>query len=165
MDRLTDFYGILDVADPRAFMAGIAAIFARYPMEVIEAAIDPSSGIPVQVARLNLFDIKRICDEIHAPIERRIERERAERSHTRGLALPMPKPSEESLARIDAIVSEVKEQLGPPLQKNQRAKGEIAFELYGEIRERPQDRDGQHALRVQRELADRARWREGQIQP
>lgn len=104
----------LDVSDPQAFIAGTIAIFASYPVEVMQAAVDPTNGIPGRTDRPTLKTIKAVCEEIYAPIERRIERERAAEEHRRALPPPRVERTPEQQARIEASVAELKRKLASP---------------------------------------------------
>lgn len=139
------------------FIAGIAAIFAQYPPELVEIAIDPGQGIPAQLrpTALNLADINRICANLYEPIGDRIERERAAKSHRLALPAPSEPVTEESRARVAAMHAEAKAVLGAPLRKDHRAKGPIAFEMNGKLTLRPNDMDGKHASRIAADLEKR----------
>lgn len=109
MDRLLSFYPPLDVGDPQVFITGIVTLLAQYPAELMAAAIDPR-GIPARVRTLNsLAVIKQVCDELYAPIARRIERDRIANAPR---ALPRPKRTPEEQARIDAQVAAARRPLG-----------------------------------------------------
>lgn len=158
VDRLLKFYPPLDVGDPEMFIAGIASIFAQYPPELVEIAIDPAKGIPSLLRSRDLSElanIKRACDKLYEPIEDRIERERASKSHRLALPAPSEPVTDESRARVAAMLAEAKEVLGPPLRKDHRAKGPIAFEMNGKLTLRPKDMDGKHASRIADDLEKR----------
>jgi hypothetical protein len=77
VDRLLDLFPPLDVGNPRAFIAGLVAIFANYPAEVWKYVVDPVHGLPGRTARPTLYDLKTVCDEFYEPLARQIARERA----------------------------------------------------------------------------------------
>jgi hypothetical protein len=91
----------LDVTDPETFIAGIAAVLAQYPDEVVAQAVDPR-GIPRRLKALrSLAAIDEICAELYEPVERRLERERIA-AQPKLLARPPRTPQEQ--AEIDAQV-------------------------------------------------------------
>lgn len=107
-DRLFDLLPPLDVGDPAAFQAATVAVFAGYPLEVIEAAVPK---IACSSDRPTLKLITAVCEELYAPIGRQIERDLAARSHR--LSLPPPrKRTPEEQARIDADVTAFRLTLG-----------------------------------------------------
>lgn len=95
-------------------MAGTVAIFATFPVEVMRAAVDPANGIPGRTDRPTLKVIKAVCEEIYAPIERRMERERALEEHRRALPPPREERTPEQQACIDASVADLKRRLAAP---------------------------------------------------
>ncbi len=98
-----NFYPPLDVADPKEFIAGIVALLAQYPAELISVAVDPAGGIPARLKYLNsLAAIKEVCGELYEPIVRRMTREAALNAPR---ALPRPKRTPEEQARIEAQVA------------------------------------------------------------
>jgi hypothetical protein len=110
VDRLLNFYPPLDVSEPQAFIAALVMLFAKYPAELVSAAIDPVSGIPARLKALrSIAAIKEVCDDLYAPIARRIERERIANAPR---ALPRPKRTPEEQARIDAQVAAARRPLG-----------------------------------------------------
>jgi hypothetical protein len=99
-DALFRFCTPVDVGDPRAFLAAVIGIFMPYPTEVMEAVADPVRGLPSRVKRPDLVDIRRACEEAYAPIERRLERERAIEQQRRLLETPRDpaeRPTKEDL--------------------------------------------------------------------
>jgi hypothetical protein len=98
-----------DIGDPKAFVAGVVAILAEYPVEVMEQVTEPS-GIPSLTRRPYLADIRKACEEAYGPIERRIEREMAQR---RALPEPVPRPrTPEEQAAVDEQVARVRRERG-----------------------------------------------------
>lgn len=83
-----------DVADPRIYLAGAAAILDEYPPAVGSALADPRTGTRLLKAYPSLHDLREACDRAYEPIDRAIERERAAESHRLGLAAPT-KPAQE----------------------------------------------------------------------
>jgi hypothetical protein len=112
--RLFDLLPPLDVGDPRAFLAGTVAIFAEYPAEVMQAAIDPVHGIPSRTDRPTLRLIKAVCDEFYTRVERQEERLRASEDAARSREPPRKPRTPEQQAAIDAQVAEARQQLGIP---------------------------------------------------
>lgn len=108
MERLLNFYPPLDVNEPRAFIAGIVAVFSNYPVELHELAVAPT-GIPARLKYLrSLAEIEQVCEELYAPIGRRIERERIARQPR----LLTRRRTPEEQAKIDAQVEKVRKQFG-----------------------------------------------------
>lgn len=109
--RLFDLMGPQDVGDPAALQSAIAATFAGFPSAVFDQA-------PVVIAqrsdRLTLKLVTAVCDEIYAPIERQLERDRAAQSHRLGLPAPSTKRTPEQQARVDAQVAAFRKQMGIP---------------------------------------------------
>jgi hypothetical protein len=139
-----NFYGPLDVNDPESFIAGIGAVLAQYPPELIAVAVD-ATGIPLKLKTLrNLAEIDEVCQALYEPIERRIWRERIASAPG---ALPRPPRSLEEQARIDAQVEAARKQIGAPGPK-----------AWIEPVKRG---DGRHIARVQADLAQRRVRREG----
>lgn len=106
----------LDVSGPKEFIAATAAIFARYPAEVVALAIDPVRGIPGRIDRPTLAAIKRICDELYEPYERAAENARARESAQRLRLMFPPRPprSVEEQAAVDRQVAAARRTLGIP---------------------------------------------------
>jgi hypothetical protein len=74
---------------------------------VLEAAVDPGQGVPSRIKSLtSIAAVREVCEELYEPIQRRIERERAEASHQALLPPRGPRTPEEQ-ARIDEQVSRV----------------------------------------------------------
>lgn len=102
VDRLLNFYPPLDVADPRVFIAGIGAVLAKYPPELITAAVSPD-GIPVRLTTLrSLAEIDEVCRDLYAPIARQRAREAIARQPRQ---LPRPRRTPEEQARVDEQVA------------------------------------------------------------
>ena len=140
-DRLFDLLPPLDVSDPQAFMTAVVAIFAAYPPEVWEGVLCPVMGIPGRTPRPTLADIKAACDRAYEPIERQIERQRAEESYRRGLPPPSEHRTPEQQARAEQQVIEARR----------------AFDLPpdGRPRDWKYQPDGRHNERVAADLAAR----------
>ena len=112
---MLDFLPPLDVGNPKVFIAGITAIFASYPVEVMEAAVDPVKGIPARTDRPTLKLITEVCEEIYDPIRRRAEYEDRQRARDSAPALlPRPPRSAAQQAVIDAQVASARSALGIP---------------------------------------------------
>jgi hypothetical protein len=112
VDRLLDFYGALDVGDSDVFTAGLIALFAEYPDEVIALAIDPVRGIPGRLKVLRLASVREILDEINEPFRREIERKRRTEDARRGQVPPRSKRTPEEQARVDAQVERWRAEAG-----------------------------------------------------
>lgn len=102
-----------DVHDPEAYLAGATAILAQYPPEVMAALADPVSGTRHMKDFPTLRDLRVACDVLFEPIEREIERRRAEEQHRLGLPAPRRRTPEEQ-ARIDAQVRAWRRSQGIP---------------------------------------------------
>lgn len=111
VDRLFDLLPPLDVGDPKAFMASVAAIFSLYPDAVVEAAVGGPRGIATRTDRPTLKFIKEVCEEFYAPILRDAERE-AIRNQPKLLARP-PRTADEQ-AKIDKQVCDFRKRFGIP---------------------------------------------------
>lgn len=114
VDRLFDLLPPLDVGEPQAFMSATIAIFAEYPIELIDrfpAAIAQRSDRPT------LRLVRAICDEINEPYARETARMLAARSALRGLPPPRAKRTPEEQARVDAQVADFRKALGIPERK------------------------------------------------
>lgn len=98
----------LDVGDPKAFLAAAIATFAEYPPEVMDAAVPKIAKL---TDRPTLKIIGSVCEEIYAPIERQIVRDRL--AAERRLSLPPPRP-ETSQERRDAQVAELRQRFNLP---------------------------------------------------
>lgn len=145
----------LDVGDPKEFLAATIATFAAYPVDVMEAAVPK---IAHQTDRSTLKVIKAVCDEIYAPIERQIERDRVAANYQRGLPAPRKERTPEQQARIDEQVASARSRLGIP--KGGAAKrGAIlppsAHVPLGSPDLPPPRRDNGHAARVAADLEQR----------
>lgn len=88
-----------DVGDPKAFLAGMVALFADYPAEVFEQAV---FTIPQRSDRPTLKIARAVLDELYEPVRRRVERDAIERQPK---LLPRPRRSPEEQARVDAQVA------------------------------------------------------------
>jgi hypothetical protein len=158
-DRLLDFLPPLDVGNPETFIAGITAIFASYPLEVIALAVDPVKGIPSRTDRPTLKLITDVCDEIYDPIRRRQEYDERERARAAApVLLPRPPRSAEQQAEIDAQVAAARAAIGIPLDGLVRRPVYLppsSDAAYGAAVPRTLD-DGNHARRIAADLAARA---------
>jgi hypothetical protein len=106
-DRLLGFYPPLDVGDPEMFTAGLVALFAKYPPDLLATAVCPERGIPLRIKRLNsLNEVKEALDDLYEPIARQIERIARQPRQ-----LPPPPPTPEQKARIAARLAEIKRAL------------------------------------------------------
>lgn len=115
VDKLLNFYPPLDVNDPKAFIAGLVALLAQYPAELMEFAIDPARGIPSHLKSLHsLAAIKEVCDDLYEPIARRLHREALANAPRQ---LPPPPRTAEEQAKIDeqveAVLNERKARVEP----------------------------------------------------
>lgn len=131
-----------DVADPRVYLAGCAAILDDYPQAVRDQLADPRSGTRVLKPFPSLHDIRAACDKAYEPIERRIERERATASHYLGLAAPA-KPDQD---RRDEQVADYEQRIKP-----------VLISAFQRIPAAPVERraDGRHWNRIAADLAVR----------
>lgn len=113
MNRLLDFYPPLDVTNPETFVAGIVALFARYPAELQAVAIDPARGVRAHLTNNQITDVARIklvLDELYEPIARRLAREAV----AQPLALPPRGPrTPEQQAAVDAQVAALLKRRAP----------------------------------------------------
>lgn len=56
--------------DPETYIAGVVAVLERYPVAVIQAVTDPSSGIPSRLKWLpSIAEIREICDRYGPSVE------------------------------------------------------------------------------------------------
>lgn len=131
-----------DVAEPRIYLAGCAAILDDYPQAVRDQLADPRSGTRLLKPFPSLHDIREACDKAYEPIERALLRERAAESHRLALAAPA-KPDQ---ATRDAQVADYETRIKPVLTAALKP-----------IPAAPVERgdDGRHALRIAGELAAR----------
>ncbi|MBA3241594.1 MAG: hypothetical protein H0T60_10260 [Acidobacteria bacterium] len=66
-----------DVSDPAAFLGGVTAILAKYPVEVINIVTDPALGIPARIKFLPaLAEVREACEREYEPMRRELEREK-----------------------------------------------------------------------------------------
>jgi hypothetical protein len=158
-DRLLDFLPPLDVGNPETFIAGITAIFASYPLEVIALAVDPVKGIPSRTDRPTLKLITDVCDEIYDPIRRRQEYDERERARAAAPALlPRPPRTAEEQASIDAQVEGWRASAGIPPEGLHRQPVKLppsADAPYDADVPKTRD-DGRHGQRIAADLAARA---------
>lgn len=138
--ELIDLMGPQDVGDPKAFMVGIAAVFAKYHQAVIATA-------PIEIAsrfnKLTLKNISDVCDELQDPISRKFERDRAATQHDNLLLEAPGKPGQD---RRDEQFIDYETRI-KPLMSGSMQKIE---------RERPSPRnDGKHWDRVASDLEQR----------
>lgn len=145
VDLLFAWCRMPDVADPRVYLAGAAAIFDEYPSQVGQQLADPRTGTKLLKPYPSLFDIREACDRAYEPLERDIERQHAADSHRLGLAAPA-KPDDQ---RREDQVEDYEKRIKPVLV--------AAFQTIpaGRVERRP---DGRHFERVKADLeARRAR--------
>jgi len=58
-------------------VAGVAAVLGDYPPEVVQAVVDPRRGLPSKTNWIpTIAEVKSACEQMYAPIEARIERQR-----------------------------------------------------------------------------------------
>lgn len=143
-DLLFDLLPPLDVGDPKAFAAATIAILAGYPAEVLDQAV---AAIAKRSDRPTLKFITEVCEELYAPIERRLERERAIDQHRRALPPPVDPASRPTLQDLEAklgrkIGSAKRDTQGPPLSWDGQGPA-------------PRAPDGKHMQRVAEDLAAR----------
>jgi len=100
-----------DVGESKTYLAGAVAIIAEYPPEVMEKLADPQAGTRVLKDRPSLASIRKACDELFASIIRQRDRQAASESSA-ALLLNRPKPTLEQRARVAALATEVRRQLG-----------------------------------------------------
>lgn len=129
-----------DVADPRLFLAGAAAILDDYPQAVRDQMADPRSGTRLLKPFPSLHDIRAACDLAYEPIERELLRRRAAESHRLGLMAPA-KPDQ---ATRDLQVIDYETRVKPLLTN--------VFKPVPKAPVEPRD-DGKHAARIAHELA------------
>lgn len=114
VDRLLSLLPPLTVTDPKEFISGAVATFARYPDEVMKAAV---FAIASTSDRPTLRIMKQCLDDVSAPIDREWERQEAHRDHVAGL-LTRPKRTPEQQARIDADVASFRMKFRAALVEN-----------------------------------------------
>lgn len=114
VDRLFAWCPRPDVGDTKVFIAGAVAIFAEYPVEVVEAIADPVRGTRLLKPYPSLFDLRRACELLYEPIERELERRQAHEDFLRGLPPPRASRTPEQQAAIDAEVAAARHELGIP---------------------------------------------------
>jgi hypothetical protein len=97
--RLFNLLPPLDVTDPESFMAETISILSEYSVDMVERVVH---AIPRRTDRPTLKLINDVCEEVYAPIEREIERERARLAaeETRRLCPPWPERTEEEQQRV-----------------------------------------------------------------
>jgi len=134
VDRLFGVCSLPDVADHGAFLSLAIAIFASYPIEVVN---EVAAELPTRFKRPMLDDIRRACEAAYEPIENRRLRDLALRS--------LPPPA--SNRRLS------KEEVGAVLKKHGLS--------LKRIDPAPVERnDGRHWDRVEADLAARKVRRE-----
>lgn len=137
-----------DATDPEVYAGAVIAVLADYPDDVIERVVDPRSGIPSRMNWLpTIAEIKTACEDLYGHRRRMAEwdaRAKAQIAERRQLLLTDGRSPEEIKARIGEIAKQTIQQLGEPLRK-------------GVCR---LDGDGQHARRVEADLAIRRAKRE-----
>lgn len=112
VDLMLDLVLIPDfVGNARAYIAKIVQIFSEYPEAVMMKA---AHVIPERSPRPTIDLVRKVLDELHAPILREEERERAREQARLLLPPPNPERTPEQQARIDALVAETRKQLGIP---------------------------------------------------
>ncbi len=110
--KLFNFLPPLDIGEPENFIAAVVSILAKYPGDVMMAAIDPADGIPSRTDRPTLRLIKEVCEEYYAPIAREARRARAQQE-----ALPLPPRRQRTpveQAAVDEKVAAMRRELGIP---------------------------------------------------
>lgn len=95
--------------DPEIYSAGVAAILAEYPVEILKKIADPVSGSRYLDKYPSIPEIRRACEEIYAPMRR--EEERLDKSRLLPAFVPHKRSPEEQ-ARVDAHVASVRHAVG-----------------------------------------------------
>jgi hypothetical protein len=135
-----------DVADPRVYLVGAAAILDEYPQAVRDAIADPRSGTRLLKPFPSLHDLRAACDVAYEPIERDLMRTRA-----RSKNLTLPAPSKPDEATRDAQVEDYETRIKPMLRS-------ALTKIAPDPNERQRPPDGRHYDRIKADLeARRAR--------
>lgn len=100
-----------DVAGPEEFLTEAVMLFVEYPDEVQRRA---TSEIVRRTDRPTIKQMRVVLDELHGPILRKAERDRAIRDAKLALPPPSRKRTPEEQARVDAQVAAARKQLGIP---------------------------------------------------
>lgn len=109
VQALLKFYPPLDVIDPETFIAGIGAVLAKYPPELIAAAV-AHDGVPMRIKNLrSLAELEQVCSDLYDPIARRKAREAVTRQALRIARAPR---SAEQQAAVDEQVMRVRKHFG-----------------------------------------------------
>ena len=76
--RIIGCYPTITASDPKLFTAGLVQVLMSYPVEVVEAATSPVTGIPGLVDRydLTLARVRKMMDQWAAERAHRLERRR-----------------------------------------------------------------------------------------
>jgi hypothetical protein len=91
------------VSDPQVFIAGLCAVFIRYPEMIVRRVTAPGTGLASKVEFLSQAAVEKACDYEMAPIIRE-DRRRAAFSQAAQIEPPRaPRPS----------IEEIKAKLGP----------------------------------------------------
>jgi hypothetical protein len=103
---LTGCYKRDEAADPEIFIRAATAILEQYPEGTVRKVTHPASGLPAKLKWLpSIAELKEACEEDVGHIRRNAERAK----HWEGLKqIPAPPVTEESKARVEAIVERFK---------------------------------------------------------
>ena len=75
--RLFGFYRASEASDPKTFIAGAAAILARYPVEIVRQVCNPVVGLPSESKWLpSLNEIREACEKLMQPVRDQERRDR-----------------------------------------------------------------------------------------
>lgn len=92
------------VSDPQVFIAGICAVFIRYPEMIVRRVTAPGTGIASKVEFISQAAVEKACDYEMEPINREAARRSRFQQSAHLLAGPkLERPS----------IEEIKEKLGP----------------------------------------------------
>lgn len=106
VERLFKVCRLPDVADHKAFLVLATAIFAEFPVEIMN---EVAAELPTRFKRPMLDDIRKACETAYEPIERRLMRDRVKRE-----ALPPP-PAGPKLTK-EEIEAKLGRRIGVPVE-------------------------------------------------
>lgn len=65
--------------DPEIYSGAVLAVLSDYPIEIVQAVVDPRTGLPSRIDWYpTVAEVKRACEELAAPLRDRLAREKRE---------------------------------------------------------------------------------------
>jgi hypothetical protein len=92
------------VSDPQVFIAGLCAVFIRYPEMIVRRVTAPGTGLASKVEFLSQAAVEKACESEYAPFLREDQRRKAYAETAKYIEAPkVERPS----------IEEIKAKLGP----------------------------------------------------